>query len=95
MVFEWDEEKRHQNINKHGVDFIDVIDFFNSIRVDALDYRKPYGENRWISYGKLNNRVMVLIFTKRGDIIQLISFRKANSREVKKYEAFFYEKNYF
>ena len=45
------------------------------------DVRKPYGEPRYIAYGAIGGRLMVCVFTPRGERIRVISLRKANARE--------------
>jgi uncharacterized protein len=85
MKFEWDEAKRLDNLRKHGVDFIDASEIFSGKMVIALDRRVDYGEERYIGLGALKGRVIV--FSRRlPDIIRIISLRKANPREQKKYE---------
>jgi len=44
--FEWDEAKRHANIAKHGVDFLDAPEMFEGPMLVAPDTRKEYGESR-------------------------------------------------
>ncbi len=86
MKFEWDEVKRRLNLEKHGVDFMDVAAFWESHQVVDEDLRDDYAERRWISYGLLRRRVMALAYTIRNDCVRVISFRKANIREVVKYD---------
>ena len=50
------------------------------------DTRRPYGEPRFVTYGEIDGRVHVLVFTVRAEIIQVISPRKANDREIASYE---------
>ena len=85
--FEWDENKRISNLEKHGVDFIDAAEFWSSPMVVIDDQRYQYGENRYIALGLLKKRVVVCAYTVRqNSVIRIISFRKANDREVKFYE---------
>ena len=87
LTFEWDEQKRLINISKHGFDFRDAWQMFNTPMLVALDDRHDYGEERWIGIGMLNSRVVVLIFTERGEnIIRIISMMKAVTQERIKYE---------
>jgi len=51
-----------------------------------IDVRKPYPEPRICALGLLDDRVHVLVFSETDIGIRVISFRKANSREVKRYE---------
>jgi uncharacterized DUF497 family protein len=85
--FEWDETKNQINIKKHNVDFIDVVEIFKGIVLQIEDTRQDYGEARMIGFGYLDERLMVIVFTRREpDIIRIISARKANTREVLYYE---------
>ena len=87
MVFEWDERKAAQNIIKHGVSFEYAARvFLDSHRLDAEDTRRDYSEKRRLTLGKIEERVFVIAYTLRGNVIRLISARKANEREQKKYD---------
>ena len=87
MRYEWDEIKRQENIRKHGFDFRDAWKVFNFPMLVALDDRKDYGEDRWIGIGMLNTRVVVIVYTERGnDIIRIISMMKALTHERIRYE---------
>ncbi len=85
VKFEWDDEKNRINIEKHSVDFNDTIDIFQNIRLTAVDKRRDYGETRKISIGKINNNICIVVYTERKDVIRIISARKANQRERRKY----------
>ena len=87
MEYEWDEAKRAANLRKHGVDFESVAEFDWSAALVLPDTRRDYGEPRWIALGPLGHRVFCLVFTKRGERIRVISLRKANRREVNRYES--------
>lgn len=51
-----------------------------------LDDRHDYEENRWMGIGMLKHHICVIVYTERvGDMIRIISARKANKREVKNY----------
>jgi uncharacterized protein len=50
-----------------------------------FDRRQDYGEDRIISYGYAGDRLHVCVYTVRGDELRIISVRKANKSEVKKY----------
>ena len=85
VKFEWDDEKNRINIEKHSVDFNDAIDIFQNIRLTVVDKRRDYGETRKISIGKINNNICIVVYTERKDVIRIISARKANQRERRKY----------
>ena len=53
-----------------------------------IDNRRDYGEVREIGLGIVEERVMVVGWVRRGDNdIHIFSFRKANARETKRYQA--------
>ena len=87
MQFEWDEAKNEANIRKHGIDFEDVTDMFNHPMMTLMDTRENYGEPRWFSIGWIKTMLGVVIYTERvGDVIRIISARKATKGEVRRYE---------
>jgi len=51
------------------------------------DLRKDYGERRFQALGLIGDRLHMMVFTPRADKAHVISLRKANKREVKRYEA--------
>ncbi|MBV9572338.1 MAG: BrnT family toxin [Alphaproteobacteria bacterium] len=87
MRFDWDEAKREANLRKHGVDFAIVERFAFDDAAIGADLRRDYGEPREIALGRIEERVHVLVLTRRGDAIRVISLRRANAREVATYEA--------
>ena len=87
MRFEWDEAKNEFNIRKHGIDFNDVTGVFDHPMLNMPDNRDSYGEERWIGLGMLNVMVTLVVYTERdGDVIRIISARKATKQEAKRYE---------
>ncbi len=87
MEFEWDEAKRFANLRKHGVDFADAQDIeWQTVR-ESEDHRKDYGERRWVLFGRISDRVHVLVYTRRAERIRVISLRRASDREVFSYES--------
>ena len=86
---EWDEEKNEANIDKHGLDFVDASEVFDSPMLVALDTRLDYGEDRWIGLGLLEHHVVVVVYTRREpDIVRVISMRKALQHERHRYQQF-------
>jgi len=82
MVFEWDTDKNLANIRKHRIDFADVPEVFDGPLVVNLDTRHDYCEDRWIAVGLLRQSVVVVVYVERvGDVIRLISARKAGPHE--------------
>lgn len=88
MDFEWDEVKRKENLRKHGLDFLDAPTLFSGPMLTQLDTREDYGEPRWIGIGILEIVCVVVAFTERsdGEVIRIISMRKALSHERKAFE---------
>ena len=60
--------------------------FFKDITLTAEDNRQDYGEKRFISLGRLEDIVVVIVYTERSEKIRIISMRKANHKEKKAYE---------
>jgi uncharacterized DUF497 family protein len=87
MNYEWDKTKRQFNLDKHGLDFVDTVDFDWENALVVEDDRYDYPEIRYIAYGFLRERLTVLVFILRNESIRLISWRKANRREGKNYES--------
>lgn len=86
MKYEWDEKKNAANQIKHGLDFSEAEGFCWGTAIETVDDRADYGEERWIALGQIGNRVHVMIYTRRGENLRLISLRKANKRETNYYE---------
>ncbi len=85
MGFEWDEAKRLANLEKHGIDFIDVSELFDGDIVTVEDDRYSYGEQRFVTFGLLQGRVVAVVHTDRGESIRIISARKATNYEQRTY----------
>ena len=90
MRFEWNEDKNQINIRKHGLSLADGWKIFNAPMLTRLDDREEYAEERWIAIGLLDARVVVMVYTERGqDSLRIISLRKAKTCERKQYEQAF------
>ena len=77
--FEWDADKNWHNIEKHGIDFEDVVEVFYGLHVVRPSDRR--GEQRWIAIGETKKRTIAVVFTRRGDQIRIISARRARTNE--------------
>jgi uncharacterized DUF497 family protein len=84
--FVWDEAKRAANLAAHGVDFAEAHRFDWDNAQFILDARRDYGETRVLALGRIERRLHVLVFTRRGASIRIISLRKANDKEIRRYE---------
>ncbi len=87
MNFIWDENKRLTNIKKHGLDFKDAEQVFNSPLILFADERFDYGEQRMVAVGLLSVTVVVVVHVEDDETIRIISMRKATATEIKTYYA--------
>lgn len=86
MQLEYNPEKRNQTLLERGLDFEDIkFAEWDSART-VEDNRKFYGETRFVTTAKINNRLCVFAWCWRGEVMRIISLRKANEREIKLYE---------
>ena len=83
---EYDAAKDARNVAIRGLSFAEVRDFQLSTAVVTVDERRQYGETRYRALGFLGNRLHMLIFTRVDGVLRVISFRKANQREVTHHE---------
>lgn len=94
MQFEWDPKKNLRNFEKHGIRFHEAALIFEGPVLSAEDQREDYGERRIISIGSvLGIAVVVVIHTDRSGRTRIISARKANRKERKRYYEYIKKKN--
>jgi uncharacterized protein len=86
MVISYNALKNETNIEERGLSFEAVRDFDMSKALIVEDSRKAYEERRFQALGLIGGRVHMLVFTPRGGKMHIISLRKANPREIKRYE---------
>ncbi|HEY9692241.1 MAG TPA: BrnT family toxin [Oculatellaceae cyanobacterium] len=86
MAYQWNEDKAATNLRKHGIDFADAVSVFSDdLAITIPDER--FDEERFITIGiDAFGRVLVVVYTLRGDEIRLISARKATRLEQQQYE---------
>lgn len=84
-MYQWDEEKNARNKATRKLGFEDAEDVFNGPTFTFEDIRFDYGEPRFITFGLLDGRMVVIAHTPRGEKIRIISMRKGNEREQKTY----------
>ena len=85
MGFRWDEAKRKSNLRVHGIDFVGIEKVFEGATVTLLDDRFDYGEERFITFGLLDGRVVAIAHTEDEKTIRVISVRKATRNEEESY----------
>lgn len=85
MHYEHDPEKLARNVAQHHIWFgeAELFDWTNA--VIEHDARRQYAETRFKAMGMIGDRLHALIFCFRETKIRIISLRKANPREVKRY----------
>ena len=88
MAFEWDSNKAATNLAKHGVSFEEAKTVFDDpLYIDFYDLDHSDDEHRYIMIGMSEqNRLLLVAYTQRGDVIRLISARQATRVERKAYE---------
>ena len=86
MGYEWDEEKAATNFRKHGVDFADAVLVFEDELTLTMRDLSSDREERFVALGQdPNGRLLVVIYTWRGERIRLISAREATGKERRRY----------
>ena len=86
MRLTFDPAKNARNIAERGLSFERVAELEWETAVSQEDTRKDYGETRIQVLAFLGKRLHAAVITVRGDALHVISFRKANRKEVKWYE---------
>ncbi len=86
MYFEWDKRKAALNLKKHGIDFSDAAAvFYDEMAITIPD--AFVGEERFVTLGMDTlARILVVVYTWRGNRIRIISARKATPGERREYE---------
>ncbi len=86
MAITFDPAKNARNIAERGLSFERVADFEWATAVVIEDRRHDYGEPRLRVMARLDGRLHAAVVTPRGEDLRVISFRRANRREVRLYE---------
>ena len=81
MEIHFDQEKRKITFLERGLDFARALEIFEGLHFTAQDMRFAYEEDRFITVGCLDSRLVVLVWTPRGKARPIISMRKGNDRE--------------
>jgi len=85
MSYEFDPAKDERNLDKHGLSLAEADGFDWETAVVDEDTRKLYAEPRFEAKGFIGERLYVMVYCLRADVVRVISLRKANTREVKDY----------
>ena len=90
MEIDFDLAKDEANRRKHDLPLGTAELLFHGPFIEEEDNRRDYGETRFIATGPIaafGDRLFVVIYTWRGSVRRVISLRKANDREIRKYRA--------
>ncbi|MBY0454862.1 MAG: BrnT family toxin [Burkholderiaceae bacterium] len=85
MEVEFDPDKRDKTMSERGLDFAHAPAIFAGKHFTMEDIREDYSEPRFITVGKMDGRLVIMVWTPRGEVRRIISMRKANEREQKNY----------
>ena len=84
--FEWDADKAERNLAKHGISFTAATYVFDDIfALEQLDFDSQPGEIRYVIIGMVNEVILTVVYTERGERIRVISARKATKHEQREY----------
>jgi uncharacterized DUF497 family protein len=84
--FEWDDDKAARNWRDHGVSFEMAREAFrDAFAVEWVDAEQDPGEERYAMIGMVENRLLFVAYVMRGERIRIISARKAEPFERRKY----------
>jgi uncharacterized DUF497 family protein len=81
MEIEFDPEKEARNRIRHKIGFAGAKALFDAFHIDDEDDREDYGETRFVTLGRIGRRVVVCVWTPRGEKARIISLRKADKNE--------------
>lgn len=91
VAFDWDDAKNRSNLRKHGVGFDTASLVFDDPYALMLQDRFENGEERWQAIGRIADAVVLVVAhtvkARAGtEVIRIMSARKADRRERKRYE---------
>ena len=85
MPLSYDPSKSERNMALRGLPFTFAEEFDWSTALIAQDTREDYPEPRYQALGFIDELLHMLVFTPRGSVVHVISLRRANRRERKRY----------
>jgi len=88
MDFEWSDAKRFAVLQARGLDFIDAEILFDGRPLYTVASPRS-AEERWLSVGELNGRLIAVVWTRRSETIRIITMRRARDGEKERYRALF------
>ena len=87
MEISYDAKKRAWTLEHRWSDFEDAAQIFAGITLTIEDDRRDYGETRYQTLGLLGERLMMVVWTPRGEARHIISMRRASDRGRRRYDA--------
>ena len=87
MKFEWDSSKDKTTQRERGIGFERAAEILMGPTVEWLDGRRDYGENRIRALGESSGEVLHIVYTRRGDVIRIISVRRASRKERRQWQS--------
>ncbi len=85
MAISFDPEKDAANFAKHGLSLADFAGF-DAEPVVIADARFDYGETRFVALGRIDGLPHAVVYTRRGETMRVIGFRRAHAKELRRYE---------
>lgn len=85
MAISFDPDKDAANIAKHGLSLAD-FEGFDAPAVVIEDARFDYGEKRFVALGRIDGLPHAVVYTRRGDTMRVIGFRRAHAKELLRHE---------
>jgi uncharacterized protein len=86
MIFAWDETKSQWTLTERGFDFDYAARVFeDERRLERVDRRRDYGEDRWQTIGEIEGETYFVVFTAREQVVRIISARRAHDHEDRAY----------
>jgi uncharacterized DUF497 family protein len=85
MDIAFDPVKRAKTLEERGLDFVDASKIFAGRHTVERDGRRNYGEPRFITAGRLDGRIVVVVWTPRENARRVMSMRYAHEREAEQW----------
>ncbi len=81
MLFEWDDAKSQRTFRERGFSFEDAARIFSGPVLEWCDVREEWAEVRILAVGAVEDSILAVIYTERGEVRRIISARKARRQE--------------
>ncbi len=86
MEIEFDPAKDERNPRDRGLPLILAVEVLANLVIEYQDTRQDYGEHRMIAFGLIGRRLHCLVYTTRSNTLRPISLRKANRKEIDRWQ---------